>query len=69
VALEGLKVLQRHLGRAPVHWVLTHINEILAGSTREQSTPEQRAQIAHFVEEAAAFLPRGQYEHLATQWR
>jgi hypothetical protein len=68
VALEGLQVLQRHLGRAPVHWVLTHIDEILAGSTREQSTPEQRAQIAHFLEDAAALLPRDQYERLVAQW-
>lgn len=29
VALEGLQVLKRHLGITPMHWVLTHVNELL----------------------------------------
>jgi hypothetical protein len=30
VALEGLQVVHRHLGVAPVHWLLTHFAEIVA---------------------------------------
>ena len=28
VAIEGIKILKRHLGHAPPHWALTHIEEI-----------------------------------------
>jgi hypothetical protein len=30
VALEGAQVIHRHLGGAPVHWLLTHYNELKA---------------------------------------
>lgn len=30
VALEGLQVLHRHLGVAPPHWLLTHVDELCA---------------------------------------
>ncbi len=35
IAIEGLLVLFRHLGIAPVHWVLTHLNEVLASQTQK----------------------------------
>ncbi len=28
VALEGIEVVHRHIGPAPVHWLLTHFNEL-----------------------------------------
>ena len=30
VALEGMQVLARHLGKAPYHWLLTYVDELLA---------------------------------------
>jgi glycosyltransferase involved in cell wall biosynthesis len=68
VALEGLKVLRRHLGRAPVHWVLTHVDEILAGIPSAQASPQQRAEIAGFLRQAAEYLAPGYFENLMAQW-
>lgn len=30
VALEGIRVVHRHFGAAPLHWLLTHLEELLA---------------------------------------
>lgn len=30
VALEGIEVVRRHVGPAPLHWLLTHVDELLA---------------------------------------
>lgn len=36
VALEGIEVVQRHLGPAPIHWLLTLADELLAGHPFER---------------------------------
>jgi hypothetical protein len=68
IALEGLRVLRRHLQQAPPHWAITHIGEILQGSPPAQATPEQRALVAEFLLQAAEFLTEAHYERLAREW-
>jgi hypothetical protein len=51
VALEGLEVLRRHLRTAPLHWALTHLEEI-----RATAGADADGQMAEFVEQAAALL-------------
>jgi glycosyltransferase involved in cell wall biosynthesis len=68
VALEGLRVLRRHLRRAPAHWVETHIGEILAGTPAADAGPAQRAEIAGFIEEAAACLAPDDHAYFQGKW-
>jgi glycosyltransferase involved in cell wall biosynthesis len=68
VALEGMSLLRRHLGRAPVHWALTHIDEILAGASPRDASSVTRGQIADFVHATKAFLTPGHYQNLTQRW-
>jgi glycosyltransferase involved in cell wall biosynthesis len=65
VALEGLKVLRQHLGRAPAHWALTHIDEIL--EAHPQGEPA-RELITEFVRAARDYVSPATYQHLAGRW-
>jgi glycosyltransferase involved in cell wall biosynthesis len=65
VALEGLKVLRHHLGRAPAHWALTHIDEILAGHPKGEPPREL---ITEFVRAARDYVSPATYHHLAECW-
>jgi glycosyltransferase involved in cell wall biosynthesis len=56
VALEGMRVLSRHLRRAPVHWALTHLDEIRSERQGEPLTDSQRGEIERFVDEAVEVL-------------
>ncbi|UJP04905.1 MAG: glycosyltransferase [Nitrosomonas sp.] len=61
VALEGMRVLSRHLGNAPAHWAQTHVNELLDQLQGNDASPaEIRRQLADFIEEACQFLPSGE---------
>lgn len=51
VALEGITILRRHLGTTPAHWVLSHLEEIMASHPgAPEANPDLR--IRRFVEEA-----------------
>ncbi len=57
VALEGMQVVARHLGQAPRHWALTHVNELLIQlSVPGASDDEVKLQMAKFIKEAYQFL-------------
>jgi hypothetical protein len=66
VALEGLTVLGKHLGRTPHEWLLTHFEEIIASHPDGQDTT-LRSKLDAFLEEARPLLMES--EHLAaTAW-
>jgi cellulose synthase/poly-beta-1,6-N-acetylglucosamine synthase-like glycosyltransferase len=60
VALEGVQVLQRHLGEAPKEWLLTYVDEVLASAELQQGIPDLAAHFAAFFEEAAAWVAPGE---------
>jgi len=70
VALEGLQVVHRHIGPAPVHWLLTHAGEALARCPFEAAPDAVRAHLLSLAEQARGWLvPDGvaQFlQHLAT---
>ena len=51
VALEGARLLHQHLGRAPQHWILTHMDE-----ARTSGTPELAAYLQALVEDARPYF-------------
>ncbi len=57
VAFEGLQILQRHLGQAPAHWVLTHFEERLAGHFRGDEPVDLKAELEAMAERARPYLP------------
>lgn len=68
VALEGMQVLTRHLGSAPVHWALTHVNELSDQlSSNNASHAEVRLQLADFIEEACQFLSSDEQKTLQNE--
>jgi len=70
VAMEGLQVVHRHVGPAPVHWLLTHAGEALARCPFEASPDEVRTHLFALVEQASGWLapdgPARFREHMTT---
>jgi hypothetical protein len=56
VALEGLEVIRRHLGPAPGHWLLTHLEELCAQHPFHTRTKDLRAEFTRLVERALPFV-------------
>jgi hypothetical protein len=70
VAMEGLQVVHRHIGPAPVHWLLTHAGEALARCPFESTPDAVRAHLLALLQQARGWLAPGGLEqfqrHLAT---
>ncbi len=49
VALEGVEVVSRHLGRAPVHWISTYVEELLAMPEEERGIDDLRAHLLQLL--------------------
>jgi Glycosyl transferase family 2 len=56
VALEGLTVLRRHLGRAPLEWLLTHVAERCEQHPFLAERQDLRAEIEQLQQRAAPLL-------------
>lgn len=56
VAMEGLQVVHRHLGPAPVHWLLTHAGEALTRCPFDASPDDVRAHLQSLLEQASGWL-------------
>ncbi|MSQ68331.1 MAG: glycosyltransferase [Gammaproteobacteria bacterium] len=56
VALEGLQVLHRHLGYAPPHWLLTHVDERCAQHPFGPGSSNLQADLAHLAARAEPLL-------------
>ncbi len=60
VAMEGMQVVARHLGRAPVHWLLTHADEVLALHPFHPASDDLRTHLLGLAERAAGWIgPQG----------
>ncbi|MDD2741859.1 MAG: glycosyltransferase family 2 protein [Rhodocyclaceae bacterium] len=58
VAVEGVKVLARHLGHAPIHWLLTYRDELLQLSPAVRGVSNIRKHLHETIQEVAdCFLP------------
>ena len=51
VAIEGATVVARHLGRAPVHWLTTYVDELLAQPAEERGIADLRAHLVATLDE------------------
>ena len=70
VALEAMQVVALHLGQAPCHWALTHVNELLVQfSVCDASDIEVKLQMAKFIEEASQFLSSDEQAKLQDELR
>ncbi len=56
VARESMVLLARHLGAAPLHWLQTHVDELLATHPFGQITGDPRAHVEAFVASVATLL-------------
>jgi len=62
VALEGLQVVHRHLGAAPGHWLLTHMDELCAIHPFHREATTLHAAMILLVERASGWLAPGHGE-------
>ncbi|HEX5686737.1 MAG TPA: glycosyltransferase [Ideonella sp.] len=59
VALEGLQVVHRHLGAAPGHWLLTHLDEMCATHPFRADPMTLREAMSDLVQRASGWLAPG----------
>ena len=58
VALEGMRVLARHLGSAPKEWLLTYADELLAQRPEECGVEDVHAHLRETAHIAAAWMTK-----------
>lgn len=56
VALEGMALVAKHLGHAPIHWLLSHVDEVAAGTDPRLGPGQLREYIGALVADASASL-------------
>jgi hypothetical protein len=56
VAMEGLQIVRRHVGPAPVHWLLTHATEALAPCPFDADAPQVRAHLLDLAVQARDWM-------------
>ena len=66
VALEGMKVLARHLGAAPKEWLLTYADELLAQDAEENGIEDLSAHLRETADIAAAWMTNNEQTELET---
>jgi Glycosyl transferase family 2 len=59
VALEGVQVVKRHVGPAPVHWLLTYASEALAPCPFDADPAQVRTQLLALADRAGDCLVEG----------
>jgi hypothetical protein len=67
VALEGLQVVHRHIGPAPLHWLVTHVGEALSACPFEADVAAVRAHLQALADRAAPWLAPGGADALRRQ--
>lgn len=66
VALEAVRLLSRHLGSAPDHWLRTHVNEVLGDHPSGTGGQDLRAYVAALLEDARGSLGEDRIRRLST---
>ncbi|WP_313034739.1 glycosyltransferase [Massilia alkalitolerans] len=66
VALEGMRVLARHLGSAPKEWLLTYTDELLAQDPVERGVDDVEAHLREAASLAAAWMTDKEQTELET---
>jgi hypothetical protein len=56
VAMEALEVIHRHIGPAPLHWLVTHVGEALAACPFDAAVADVRAHLTALADQAAPWL-------------
>lgn len=73
VAREGIEVIARHLGSAPVNWLLTHLQELIDRHPFTDAAQTPAARIQALVQELAPRLDAGAVaeaaSRMAQDWR
>ncbi len=66
VALEGMQLLHRHLGHAPVQWAQTHVHELLQGPlpTAPAGCLALAEEVRSFVAQCSPYLGRQEHAKL-----
>ncbi len=66
VAVEGVKVVARHLGKAPVHWITTYAEELLAEPPAERNVADLRQHLLETLDEVRDLIGPADYSMLRT---
>ncbi|EAR21641.1 glycosyltransferase family 2 protein [Nitrococcus mobilis] len=69
VALEGLAVTARHFGTAPVHWMLTHFEEVLAAHPFHAAPLDLAAELRRLAQLAKTYVAADQHAVLLERVR
>jgi glycosyltransferase involved in cell wall biosynthesis len=69
VALEGMKVLKRHLNHVPLHWFHTHLDEMCATYPFGSNRTPLINQLEAFIKSSKSFLAPSDLQILANQLR
>lgn len=71
VALEGMKVLARHLGSAPKEWLLTYANELITQDPAEHGINDISAHLRETLEIAQTWMTNQEKRSLNAEmvWR
>ncbi len=67
VAVEGMRVVARHFGKAPSHWLITYCEELLAQKPEERGIDDLRAHLKEIVSQVVDTLDPSDVEKILVQ--
>ncbi len=65
VAMEAMEVIARHVGPAPSHWLLTHVDELCRDHPFGAGSRTLRARVDALIDSASGWMVRGQAQALS----
>lgn len=65
VAVEAARVVARHLGKAPIHWVTTYADELLALPAEARGVDDPRNHLLRLLDELRDTIDASDYSMLA----
>jgi glycosyltransferase involved in cell wall biosynthesis len=70
IALEGMQIVTKHFGSAPLHWALTHIDELCASFPFENARDYEETlvnRVKIFLSKAKLFIQPDQFKTLVNE--
>ncbi len=67
VALEGVEVVARHLGQAPIHWLVTYMEELVALPAEERGVRDIRQHLLDTLAQTKGKIGQSEYHQLKEQ--